>query len=642
MADIIQLLPDHIANQIAAGEVIQRPASVVKELLENAIDAGADRIELLVKDSGKTLVQVIDNGVGMSHTDARMSLERHATSKIRAAEDLFAIRTKGFRGEAMASIAAVAYLEIKTKKRDAELATLLEVAGSTVNTYEHCQSQYGTSIAVKNLFFNIPARRKFLKSDSVEMKHIIDEFERVALAHPSVFMSLNHNGQELFHLEPGNFKKRIIGVFSNRINEQLIPIEEETDILKIKGFVGKPETAKKTRGEQFFFVNDRFIKSNFLHTAVKLAFDDLIQKNSHPSYFIRLELDPSWIDVNIHPTKTEVKFEDDKTIFALLKSAVKSSLGKFNVVPSIDFEQETTFELPYSHTKNPVKMPEISVNPDFNPFAEEEREKQEFEERKKMREAKTNTTTAYTSTFGSTKSATPNWESLYDFDGPQSSKVASVASTETEEPLLGPPETLEQHLFTSENDDSKTGILFQLNKKYIVSSMRSGLLLIHQQRAHERILFEQFTNQIAHSKSFAQQLLFPKELEFSTNELVVLKHLKPHLANIGFEFDLVNANTVAVTAVPALLENNDLKASLEGLIEEFSNSESIDSTKNTDAFAYILAKNSSIKVGRILNEQEMHAIVDELFACSVPSLAPSGLPTMKHQTIDDINKLFEL
>ena len=401
MTDIIQLLPDHVANQIAAGEVVQRPASVVKELLENAIDAGADDIKLIIKDAGKTLVQVIDNGKGMSVTDARLSFERHATSKIKSAEDLFQLNTKGFRGEALASIVAIAHVELKTKRPDDELGTAIEIEGSVVKSQEVTVTPTGTSVAVKNLFFNIPARRNFLKSDTVELRHITDEFHRVALAHPSIAFAFYHNGSELFNVPNENYRQRVVHIFGNKTNERLVPVEEDTEVLKISGFVGKPEYSKKTRSEQFFFVNQRFIKSPYLNHAISAAFEGLLKDGYHASYFLNLTVDPKTIDINIHPTKTEIKFDDEHTLYAILRSAVKHSLGQFNIAPVLDFEQQSSFDTPYSYKDKAGKAPTIEVDRSFNPFADEGSNSG-------------NTSSKSSSTRTTFKSApAANWESLY-------------------------------------------------------------------------------------------------------------------------------------------------------------------------------------------------------------------------------------
>ena len=447
MADIIALLPDHVANQIAAGEVIQRPSSAVKELIENAVDAGATQIQLIIKDAGKTLIQVIDNGKGMSPTDLRMAFERHATSKIRLAEDLFQLDTKGFRGEALASIAAVAHVEAHSRPEDAEVASSIQIEGTTVVSQEVSVAPKGTSIAIKNLFFNIPARRNFLKTDAVELRHIIDEFQRVALAHPDLAFSLLHNGSELFDLPKANLKRRLSQVMGGKFEEKIVAIDEQTPLVQVKGYLVKPNFAKKSRGQQFFFVNQRFIKSPFLHHALCAAFEGLLKEGYQPGYFIFLQVSPEHIDINIHPTKTEIKFEDEQSLYAILKSAVKHSLGMFQVTPALDFDRDPTMDPSYATTQSSPKMPSIEVDASFNPFQE-----------KKERSTK----------------PTPQWDSLYA--GLQSESVAS--------PSLG---------IDAPEESTK---IFQLFQKYIVSSLRSCLLVIDQQRAHQRILYEQFLNHL--------------------------------------------------------------------------------------------------------------------------------------------------
>ncbi len=463
MADIIQLLPDHVANQIAAGEVVQRPASVVKELIENAIDADATVIKLIIKDAGKTLIQVIDNGKGMSVTDARLSFERHATSKIKAAEDLFNLHTKGFRGEALASIAAIAHVELKTKQSQDEVGTHLKIEGSEVMSQEVVVTPNGTSISVKNLFYNIPARRNFLKSTTVETRHIIDEFHRVTLAHPNIEFSLYNNGSELFHLPISNYRQRLVNTFGNKTNEKLVPVEEETEVLKISGFVVKPEFAKKTRGEQFFFVNNRFIKSSYLNHSVNAAFDGLLRPHTHASYFLYLTVDPKSIDINIHPTKTEIKFDDEHTLYAILRSAVKHSLGQFNIAPVLDFERDKNLDTPYSYQQKTGQAPMVEVDRAFNPFREEK--------------VSSNTGQSFK------KDLTNGWESLY---------VGLESKSNT-----GSNDFSELHFESDDeapsmfNDDVKDAQkTFQLKNKYIINTIKSGMLVIDQHRAHQRVLYE--------------------------------------------------------------------------------------------------------------------------------------------------------
>src|SRR5690554_1477167 len=476
MTDIIQLLPDHVANQIAAGEVVQRPASVVKELLENAIDAKATSITLVIKDAGKTLVQVTDNGIGMSVTDARLSFERHATSKIKSAEDLFNLHTKGFRGEALASIAAIAHVELKTKTDDSEIGTHLIMEGSKVISQDPAVVPKGTTIAVKNLFYNIPARRNFLKSNPVENRHIIDEFHRVALAHPNVAFQMFHNGSDVFNLPPSNSRQRIVHIFGSKTNEKLVPVNEETDIIKITRFVLKPEYGKKSRGEQFFFVNDRFIKSPYLHHAVTSAYEGLMKKDIYPGYFLFLEVDPHSIDINIHPTKTEIKFDDEHSIYAMLRATVKHSLGQFNIAPLLDFERDKGFDTPYDYGKKSPIAPSVEVDRDFNPFKEMHKQGNinfPFERSR------------------SGSGANPKWESLYvGLKDDSNADLLDRSLTGTHTEIEFESEEVTGQLF--ENKTSEAGQhTFQLQNKYIVSPLKNGLMVIHQNLAHQRILYEE-------------------------------------------------------------------------------------------------------------------------------------------------------
>ncbi|HXC06766.1 MAG TPA: DNA mismatch repair endonuclease MutL, partial [Bacteroidia bacterium] len=503
MPDIIRLLPDSIANQIAAGEVVQRPASAVKELLENAIDSGSEQIILLVKDSGKTLIQVIDQGSGMSDADARMSFERHATSKIRNADDLFSIHTKGFRGEALASIAAIAQVELKTRKPDMELGTCILIEGSEVKSQETCACAAGTSIAVKNLFYNVPARRNFLKSDAVEFRHIMDEFERVAIAHPEIGFTLHHNSTEIFNLPKSNLRQRLVALFGNPYNARLVPLKEHTQILGMSGFIGKPEFAKRTRGEQFFFVNRRFIRNAYLHHAVQSAYSELLPKETFPSYFIFLEVDPKTIDINIHPTKTEIKFEDERTIYALLRSTVKKSLGQYNISPTLDFNQEMSINLPLNPENRPVIAPEIKVDKNFNPFRNEPKEKDSPapDYLKNMAWDKQYSRHAY------------NQLDLINKEEPQK----EVPGGEEQQTMNGE--------WDQETDQSQGRKTFQLHNRYILAHIKSGFLLIDQQGAHERILFERFLEAMKEHKAFSQKNLFPESIQFSAGDMICMQAL---------------------------------------------------------------------------------------------------------------------
>lgn len=612
MSDIIKLLPDAVANQIAAGEVIQRPASAAKELLENAIDAGSDTISLVIKDAGKALVQVNDNGFGMSETDARLSFERHATSKIKNAADLFNINTKGFRGEALASIAAIAQVELKTKVEGNDLGTQIIIEGSEVKEQEVCNCSKGTSFSIKNLFYNVPARRNFLKSNPVEIRHIIDEFQRVALVHADIDFSMYNNGNEVFNLKKGSFRQRIVGVFGDKTNQKLVPVSENTDIVSVEGFVSKPEFAKKTRGEQYFFVNDRFIKNPYLNHAIQNAFDQLLSKDQFPSYFLKLTIDPSKIDINIHPTKTEIKFEDERAIYAIIRTAVKQALGKFNIAPTLDFEQESSFNVPLLKSTDTVKAPTIEVNKDYNPF-----------------ETKTVSPRVK-------KQSTENWESLYSDFQKDSAQIIEHNEEKKEQQVISP---------NWDNDDEKSdGVqqtLIQLHSKYILAQLKSGSLIIDQQRAHERILFEEFTKNLEQGKGSSQQLLFPETIDFTSADAELLNELQTEIKNLGFDVDKMGKSSFVVSGVPSELKEQNVKKVLEGLLEQFKLNESELKLKKHENLAISMARSASIKSGKKLIEEEMKALVDQLFACEMPYSLPNGKPTIITLNLDDLNQQFD-
>ena len=611
--DIIQLLPDHVANQIEKGEVVQRPASVIKELLENAVDAGATTISVIVKDAGKTLVQVTDNGKGMSMTDARMCFERHATSKIKTAQDLFRLNTKGFRGEALASVAAIAQVELKSRQENEEVGTLLKIEGSEVLAQEACVCSKGTSISVKNLFYNIPARRNFLKSTAVELRHCIDEFQRVAMAHPKIAFSMYHNGTELFLLSPGNYRQRIVGIFGGKTNEKLVPVEEETEILKISGFVGKPEFAKRTRGEQFFFVNDRFIKSQYLHHAVNSAFEGLLRDKAHPSYFLYLKVDPKSIDINIHPTKTEIKFDDEHALYAILRSSVKHSLGQFNVAPVLDFERDPNLDTPYTFKNKPSQTPTIQVDRNFNPF---KNDFSEVETREKPFFQKQNT---------------DGWENLYM--GLNRNSAENFHSIEMES------EVVSGSLFNN-NEQEVSNNCFQLQKKYIVSSLKNGMLVIDQHRAHFRILYEELLKSITVSPAISQQLLFPLAMDFDPREISLLEQLKEPLEQTGFVFSECSGEKVEITGIPTTILESEVSGLLEQLISDFHQEIPGTGFEQTDLLAKSLAKNMAVKAGANLNSTEQLNIVNSLFACTEASTDPSNKSTFITITAEDLAKKF--
>ena len=620
MSSIIQLLPDHVANQIAAGEVVQRPASVVKELLENAIDAKATDIKLVVKDGGKTLVQVIDNGLGMSVTDARLCFERHATSKIRIAEDLFALQTKGFRGEALASIAAIAHVELKTRQEQEELGTHLIIEGSKVITQDVAVTPKGTSFSVKNLFFNIPARRNFLKSDTVEMRHIIDEFQRVALAHPKIGFSLYSNGGELFNLPSSNLRQRIVNVFGGKTNEKLVPISEETEIVTINGFVGKPEFGKKNRGEQFFFVNDRFIKNGYLHHAVISAYEGLLKEGIQPSYFIYLEVPPHTLDINIHPTKTEVKFDDEQSLYAILRSAVKHSLGQFNVAPVLDFDKDATLDVPYEYKDKESEYPTIQVRTDFNPFTSEEKPK---------------SNSSYAAKTYTKPQREPSWESLYV--GLKEEEVELIKDIEVVSEQIAGSLFEEQPANQTVETSVKT---YQIHRKYIANHIKSGIILIHQQRAHERILYEDFLKKITVTHSLTQKLLFPLEIYYSQYETALLKELRSTLEQLGFEFDVIEKERIILSGLPVDVNENKVNSVLDQLIFDLKEGIPESSYSQNDSIAKSLAKSLAIKSGILLSEQEQANIVDTLFSCKEPDVSPSGKTIYISMSLDEIDKRF--
>lgn len=617
MTDVIHLLPDHVANQIAAGEVVQRPASVIKELLENAIDAGATSIKILVKEAGKTLIQVTDSGQGMSVTDARLCFERHATSKINSAEDLFSLKTKGFRGEALASIAAIAHVELKTRQEDDEVGTCIKIEGSEVTSQEVCVTPVGTTICVKNLFYNIPARRNFLKSDTVELRHIIDEFQRVALAHPNIQFSLLHNGSELFQLPGTNFRQRIVNIFGGKTNEKLVPVEEDTAIVKIHGFVGKPEFAKKGRGEQFFFVNDRFIKSPYLNHAVGAAFDGLLRDKAYPSYFLYLDVDPKSIDINIHPTKTEIKFDDEHALYTILRSSIKHSLGQFNVAPILDFDRDDTLDTPYEFSQKGVTPPKVEVDPNFNPFQNER--SQGFS----------------TPNYRRDKPAGGSWESLYNGLGKHNNE-----STSGFEQVEFESDHVTGNLFGYIDDNETGNTTFQLNKKYIVSTLKSGILVIDQQRAHTRILYEELLKNITVTSAVSQQLLFPLELQFSTNEMELLKEIKDSLEQTGFIFSEFRKDAVEITGIPTLISESEVAILLEQLLSDLENEVPGTGFSQVDTLSKSLAKGMAVKSGTALNSADQQNIVNSLFACKETGLSPYNKPIFITLTVDELDKKF--
>lgn len=616
MSDIIQLLPDSVANQIAAGEVVQRPASALKELIENAIDSGADKIQILIKDAGKSLIQAIDNGCGMSLTDARMCFERHATSKIRKAEDLFAIRTMGFRGEAMASIAAIAQVELKTRRHEDELGTCIRIEGSEVISQEPVSAMPGTSISVKNLFYNTPARRNFLKGNSVEMRHLNDEFQRVALANPEVFFTLHHDGNEVFHLPKGSLKQRIIHLFGNAYNQKLVPVEEVTTIIGLKGYIGKPEFAKKTRGEQFFFVNNRFIKDPYLNHAVLNAFEEVLSADSYPLYVLFIDIDPSKIDINVHPTKTEIKYQDEKAIYAIIRSAVKRSLGRYNISPTLDFNQETGFsQMITAKAHEDIIPPQISFNPEFNPFSPENNGREIPFLRNNGEERKT---------------VTKNWGSLYE-----------IVQPETRQERFDLPAKRGVEI-GSQGMLSVGKQIFQLHNRFIISQIKSGFMLIDQQAAHERILYERFLQQLESRQGASQQSLFPQTVTLSNSDFDLVKDLLPDIHSLGFQIREFGKNAMIIEGIPADIGPNISEVEmLEHLIEGFKNNQGTLKLNKRDSLARALARNTSIKSGLAMTVEEMNQLIDELFACEMPNVSLSGKPVISTFTIEELLQRFE-
>ncbi len=610
MSDIIHLLPDAIANQIAAGEVVQRPASVVKELLENALDAKATSIQLIVKDAGKSLVQVIDNGKGMSETDARMSFERHATSKISKTEDLFNIRSFGFRGEALASIAAVAQVELKTKQEDDELGTLIVIDGSDIKKQEPTATATGTSLAIRNLFFNVPARRNFLKSNPVELKHIIDEFQRVAIANPEIAFSMYQGDMELFNLPVGKLSQRIVNVFGNQYREQLITCEEETPSLNIKGYIGKPEFAKKTRGEQFFFVNGRYIKSNYLNHAVIKAYEGLLADDTFPFYTLFIDIDPGRIDINVHPTKTEIKFDDERTTYGLVHAAIKKALATHNITPSIDFDKKVDLAALYPSSKEVNRQQEgnsFNVNP--------QRQRN-----------------------------TENWESLYKgMEKPLTNDAHNDTNVQREamkfESAINKPSNEDSTPKEVPFDEGQ--VPYQFHNSYIISQVKSGMLLIDQQMAHERILYEKYMGMLDKRIGFSQQFLFPQNIELSPADFALVEEMEEEIKSLGFVFNYFSNNTIVVNGIPADVQSGDEKNLFEGLLEQFKHFQSELKVDRRETLARSLAKRSSIKRGRKLGVEEMKMLIDQLFACKTPNYGPNGDNTFIILDMDKIGKFFK-
>jgi DNA mismatch repair protein MutL len=615
MPDIIQLLPDSVANQIAAGEVVQRPASVLKELVENSIDAGSTKIQVVVKDAGKTLLQVIDNGCGMSETDARMCFERHATSKIRKANDLFDIRTMGFRGEAMAAIAAIATVELKTKKQDAELGTYLHISGSTFEEQKPVNCQNGTNISVKNLFFNVPARRKFLKSNSTELKHLMEEFQHVALGFPEIEMQLIHNDVEIYNLPASKIYNRIINVLGRSASQNLVPVQSDTSIAKIKGYVGKPEHARKSPGEQFFFVNNRYMKHPYFYKAVLSAYENIIPQGMLPSFFIYFDVNPNSIDINIHPTKTEIKFENERELWAIVQATVKEGLGKHSLVPSIDFNQEQAFDIPNLRKGEPVEPPQIKINPNYNPFDSQHHSK----------------TSNHNHSGGNTSAQKPplDWQALYNgFD---------AEPKEHFQPENQVPQAPMQQTFTP-NHSSESGRYFQLKGRYILTAVKSGLMVIDQKRAHERILFDEYIYKMGTQAGLGQKLLYPQKVELDTLDAELFRSIISEINRLGFEVEAFGANTFVVNSIPAEFPDSDVGTWVNQIIDNLKENQKDFKEALRENMVRSLAKFLSIPYGKILSQEEMAHINDKLFVSPMPNLTPDGKNIVSIIGMDEIEK----
>ena len=607
---MITLLPDHVANQIAAGEVVQRPASAVKELLENAIDSKATDIKLIIKDSGKTLIQVIDNGSGMNEVDARMCFERHATSKISKADDLYSLTTKGFRGEALASIAAIAQVELKTKKEDSELGIKVVIEGSEHKSQEVCTSPNGSSFSIKNLFFNVPARRNFLKSDRAEYKYILDEFVRIALAHPDISFSLINNEKEQFMLSKGTLRQRLVNLFGKNYNNRLVPVNEKTDIVNIDGFICKPEFSKKSRGEQFIFVNNRFIKSAYLNHAVSNSMEGLLQSGHHPSYFLFLQIDPSKIDVNIHPTKTEIKFQDERNIYSIMLAAIKHSLGQYNIAPSIDFSLNPEYQVPITSKERTIKTPNIEVDPNFNPF----------EEQKSAIHNK--------SLLNKTSSKGKHWEAIFE----EIQEDMNAALPEG----LNTPQSLESEL----NIEEKR-FAFQVDNRFILTQIKSGILIVDQQRAHQRILFEQYFKSLQNKRPLSQQLVFPHEIHLSPTDIEIFKEITDDIESVGFDINIPTRNCLMILGVPFETKANEIDKIIDNILDAYKNQNDTWKSDHQKFIAKSLALSNAIKNGKTMASEEMNELIDSLFACESPFISIYNKPTAIVLEINELIKRFK-
>lgn len=621
MSDIIQLLPDSVANQIAAGEVIQRPASVVKELVENAIDAGASNINVIIVDAGRTSIQVIDDGKGMSETDARLSFERHATSKIRKADDLFSLHTMGFRGEALASIAAVAQIDLKTRMKGEDLGTQLTISGSRFVGQEPCACPVGSNFTVENLFFNVPARRKFLKSNTTELNNIITAFERIVLVYPQISFTLHSNGTELFNLRSCSYRQRIVEVFGKRLNQDLLPIGVDTSLCRIHGFVGKPESARKKVLQQYFFVNERYMKHAYFHKAVMIAFDRLIPQGEQIPYFLYFEVPAENIDVNIHPTKTEIKFENEQAIWQILLASVKEAVGKFNDVPSIDFDTEGKPDIPVFNPNGSTSAPKISFNPQYNPF------------KQSSQPQRTTNTEGWESLYAGldTNTETPQT----DLFGQEDTPVGNVDNGET---IISSVATAPD---TTAMIEDKSPTHYQYKGSYIMTAVKSGLMIINQHRAHVRILYEAYLRQLSEHKVHSQKVLFPEMVQFSVSDSVILDHILPEMTEMGFQLDNLGGGSYAVNGVPAGIEGLNAVTLITDMVAAAIESGTHVKEEIDHVLALSLARNAAIPQGQVLSNSEMESIVNELFACSNVNYTPSGTPIIAIMQQHDIEHLFD-
>lgn len=623
MSDIIQLLPDSVANQIAAGEVIQRPASVIKELVENAVDAKASSIQVILKDAGRTLIQVIDNGKGMSATDARLAFERHATSKIRVADDLFSLHTMGFRGEALASIAAIAQVELRTKRKEDEMGTLITLAASTVESQECVSCPTGSNFCVKNIFYNVPARRKFLKSNQVELSNIINEFERIALINPEVSFILKHNDNELFNLQPGNFRQRIVSIYGKGMNQQLLPLEIETSLIKISGYIGKPEAARKRNALQYFFVNGRYMRHPYFHKAVMQSYEQLIPVGEMPNYFINFTVEPSQIDVNIHPTKTEIKFENEQAIWQIISATVKEALGKFSAVPSIDFDMTDAPDIPIFQKNNPVAPPKSNFNPSYNPF--------------KM------------STGGNSRRPDFDWNKLYagftsgqvPVAGKEEESEIFASAIDREDDELSEESLIVQSVISTDNMGDTGGSFMQIRGRYILTNVKSGLMIVDQYRAHVRILFDRYMSCIQAKQGVSQRTLFPEIIQLTTAQVAILQNIMADLQFLGFDLSDMGNNAYSVNGIPSGIEGVNIETLIWNMLETATEKGRDVKADIHERLALSLAEAAAIPYGQVLSSLEMEQLVGDLLASVMPNYTPDGKTVISILSNDEITKRFK-